>query len=173
MKIILDNDNIKVYLNKEYTKKIDVNNLSEFEEYFSRILLRLKKKYQLEISGYYDLKILYDEFYGFAITINRHDFEYPDFLDRQVDFDLTINKTNFFMYEISDPFEIDHKLLKNIMIYIYNKKLYLKLISDIGSLEMGRLLEFSNLISGEEVDQIINKGKIIFNWVYVYTLFII
>lgn len=44
MKIILDNDNIKVYLNKEYTKKIDVNNLSEFEEYFSRILLRLKKK---------------------------------------------------------------------------------------------------------------------------------
>jgi hypothetical protein len=38
---------------------------------------------------------------------------------------------------------------------------------------MGRLLEFSNLISGEEVDQIINKGKIIFNWVYVYTLFII
>ena len=163
MKIILDNDNIKVYLNKEHTKKIDVNNLSEFEEYFSRILLRLKKKYQLEISSYYDLKILYDEFYGFAITINRHDFECPDFLDRQVDFDLTINKTNFFMYEISDPFEIDHKLLKNIMIYIYNKKLYLKLISDIGSLEMGRLLEFSNLISGEEVDQIINKGKIIFN----------
>ena len=84
-------------------------------------------------------------------------------MDRQVDFDLTINKTNFFMYEISDPFEIDHKLLKNIMIYIYNKKLYLKLISDIGSLEMGRLLEFSKLISGEEVDQIINKGKIIFN----------
>lgn len=159
MKIIFENDEIKVYLNKEYTNKIDVNNISELEEYLSRILFRLKHDYQIEISGYYELKVLYDEFYGIVIILKRHNFEYDDLFESQVDLDLNINKTNFFLYEIDDLFVIDDNLLKKVVIYIYKQKLYLKLISNIETLEMGRLLEFSNLICGDKVNKSLIREK--------------
>ncbi|MDD2181234.1 MAG: hypothetical protein PHW32_02570 [Bacilli bacterium] len=162
MKIVFENDNIKVYLNKEYTNKIDINNISKLEEYLSRILFRLKNDCQIEIIGYYELKILYDELYGIVIILNKNDYEYADLFESQIDLDLNINKTNFFLYEVDDLFVIDDKLLKKAVIYIYKQKLYLKLISNIETLEMGRLLEFSNLICGDKVSKIINKGKIIF-----------
>ncbi len=162
MKIILDGEDIKIYLNKEYTKITDINNIAELEEYLSKIFFRLKKEYKIEIVGYYELKILYDKFYGFIIILKKHDFEYSDLFESQIDLDLTINKTNFFLYEIDDLFVIENKIMKNATIYIYKQKLYLKLISDIPTLEMGKLMEFSNLIYGDEVNKIINKGKTIF-----------
>ncbi len=161
MKIVFDDDNIKVYLNKEYTKKIDVNNISELEEYLSKILFRLKMDYKFDINGYFELKILYDEFYGMILILNKHDFDYSDLFESQINLDLTINKTKFFLYEIGDPFFLEIKLLKESTIYIYNQKLYLKLISDIGTVGMGKLLEFSTLITGDEANKIINRGKII------------
>ena len=172
MKIIFENDDIKIYLNKEYTNNVDINNISELEEYLSRILFRLKNDYQIEIIGYYELKVLYDDFYGIVIILNKHNFEYADLFESQVDLDLNINKTNFFLYQVDDLFVIDDKLLKKVVIYIYKQKLYLKLISNIETLEMGRLLEFSNLICGDKVNKIINKGEIIFIWVYINTLFL-
>lgn len=172
MKIIFDKDTIQVYLNKEYTNELDINDLSSLEEYLSRILLRLKNDFLLDISGCYELKILYDKFYGVVLVLSKHDFENDYLFESQVDLDLNINKSNFFLYEIDDVFSIENKLLKNGTIYIYKQKLYLKLISNISSIEMGRLLEFSTLIYGENVNKIINKGRIIFIWVYIYTLFI-
>lgn len=162
MKIVFENDNIKVYLNKIYLKQLDINNRIVLEEYLREIFLKLRNNYQIKLNGYYGLKILYDKFYGLELVFNKYSFEYIDLFESQVDLDLTIDKTNFFLYEIEDPFIIDNKLLPKIIIYMYNDKIYLKLRSDISTLEMGRLLEFSNLISGNKVDLIINKGKKVF-----------
>ncbi len=162
MKIVFENDKIKIYLNREYLKKIDVDNILMLEKYLKKVFLKLKHHYQIEIKGYYELKILYDRFYGLGLDLNKYNFEYEDFFESQVDLDLTIDKTNFFLYQIEDPFIINNKILPKVRIYMYNKKLYLKLESDLSILEMGRLLEFSNLISGDKVDKIVDKGKIIF-----------
>ncbi len=160
MKIILEDDDIKIYLNKEYIKEIDISNLDRLEDYLSKVLVRLKKGYQLEILGYYELKILYDQFYGIALVLKKHDFE-DELFESQIDLDLNINKNNFFLYQIDDLESIENGLKKNFIIYLYNQKLYLKLTSEIHSLQMAKLLEFCNIVSGDKVKKIVSKGKII------------
>lgn len=161
MKIILEGDEIKVYLNKEYLKDIDISNTKQLEEYLSKILFKLKKGYGLEILGYYELKVLYDQFYGMVILLKKHNFDYDDLFESQIDLDLTINRTNFFLYEIDDLTIIKKDILKKFTVYLYKQKLYLKLSSELPSIEMGKLMEFSNLIYGDEVNKIINRGKIL------------
>ena len=160
MKIILEDDDIKIYLNKEYIKEIDISNLDRLEDYLSKVLVRLKKGYQLEILGYYELKILYDQFYGIALVLKKHDFE-DELFESQIDLDLNINKNNFFLYQIDDLESIENEIKKNFIIYLYNQKLYLKLTSEIHSLQMVKLLEFCNIVSGDKVKKIVSKGKII------------
>ena len=57
VKLTLQNNEIIIYLNKTYIKNIDLQNKKILENYLNKLLNKIKNKYELYISGYYDVKI--------------------------------------------------------------------------------------------------------------------
>ena len=75
VKLTLQNNEIIIYLNKTYIKNIDLQNKKILENYLNKLLNKIKNKYELYISGYYDVKIYLSEEYGIIINIEKENLD--------------------------------------------------------------------------------------------------
>lgn len=156
LKTIIEDDKIIVFLNKDKIKNIDFKDEEKLEDYFKSIFLNLNKKYDIELSGYYNINIYKDNNYGAIIEMENDDLDYYNYFN-QIDMKINISHIPIFLYEIEYSF-LNSNILKNVICYKYLDKLYLKIL-DVDKCDFFQILEFSNIIYGGKVDEVLNYGK--------------
>lgn len=161
MKILInDENNIIIFLNKIICYDLDLNDKDDLEDYFKKLFQNLKNNYNLNLNGYLILDIYIDKIYGYIIEIIKEDLEYFDYFDNQVEMRIIINEDIEFLYKIDDILNLDKDLLKKVEIYKQKDNFYLSLRKNINNLELGQILEQSDIIY-KNTDDIFNYGKLI------------
>lgn len=160
MKLIVDNNKFIVFLNKD--KNIDFDNKLKMEKYFKDLFSKIKNKYNIDISGYYNIDIYIDKYYGSIIEIEDEQLDYYDYFN-QIDMEINVLKNSLFLYEINYEF-LDKKILDKVICYKINDKIYLQIISDIDDLLLAKITEYGHILYGKEVDKIIKQGKKVKLW---------
>ena len=149
MKIVINsNDDFILFFNKLNDISLDDN----YEEEFKKIFLKLKRYYSINISGFYNVYVYIDNYYGTILRVIKDEF---DLYYKQIDMHITIENINF-LYKVSDYFFI--KNLNNYNIYYYNSCFYLEIIEKLIDKDMMNLIENSEIIYND-IDIIRNKGK--------------
>lgn len=155
MKLILyDESNMILFLNHLSIPKIDFEDKDELEDYFRELFLKLHEKYNLEISGYYQIDIYLDSYYGAIIEIEKEVLEYYVYDDNQIDMRICVHQTPV-LYELEEYIPFHQKYYDTIY---YQDKWYIKLKGKINDIDLGRLLEYATIHYGEDTNQIIKNG---------------
>ena len=146
MKLIVD-DSIKIYLNKLYLKKIDINDKFAIK----KIINSFVRKYDIDISGFIDVKIHVDKNYGIIIEINK-ELDYFDYFKDELEMNIEIID-DVFLYET------DYLEFKNCgNFYKFNDMFYL-CVNKINDFKLGKLIENSKIIYGDRAKKIKNESN--------------
>ncbi|MBR3199527.1 MAG: hypothetical protein IKG27_05905 [Bacilli bacterium] len=149
---LLKGEDIMIYINKEYLKKDFTEN--KIEELIKEII----KNYNINLKGYYNVKIYKDEKYGIIINISKEELEYLDYFNNEVNLNIEMCKDSF-LYKIYDLYSIKN-ILKKLRIRKYNDSFYIE-PKDITNVEFGIILENSIIIYGNEANKIKNKSDVL------------
>lgn len=160
MKLIVDNNKFIVFLNKD--ENIDFDNKTKMEKYFKDLFSKIKNKYNVDISGYYNIDIYIDKYYGSIIEIEDEQLDYYTYFN-QIDMEINVLKNSLFLYEIGYEF-LDKKILDKVICYKINDKIYFQIISDIDDLLLAKIIEYGHILYGKEVDKIVKQGKKVKLW---------
>jgi hypothetical protein len=162
MKIeVINNNKTIIYINKEYTKDLNLYEKEKLELYFRDLFVKLKDIYEVDIFGYYDIMVYRDINYGGIIILEKEDSEYFSYYGKQIDMCIKIDNNDLFLYQVDDLFVIDKNIMEMVKVYKYKNKLYLRIIDSISTYQMGLLMEQSQLTYGDKVRDIIKYGKVI------------
>lgn len=156
MKTIMDDNKIIVFLNNEKIKDINIQDENELEDYLKSIFLKLNKKYDIQLNGYYEIIVYKDNNYGIILEIVNDELDYYDYFN-QIDMKIIFSKVDSFLYEIKYEF-LTNELLKNNICYRYLDKMYLK-FQNMDSIKYSNLIELSSIIYGNKVIEILKYGK--------------
>lgn len=157
LKTIMEDKKIIVFLNSDEIKNIDFSDDESLEEQFKEIFLKLNKKYDIELNGYYEVNIYKDGNYGIILEIITEDFDYYNYFN-QIDMKINISKLSSFLYEIKYEF-LNNDIFENCICYKYLNKIYLKVLDNIDRYTYFKILELSNVLYGEKIEEIIRYGK--------------
>jgi len=157
LKTIMEDKKIIVFLNNDEIKSIDFSDDELLEEQFKEIFLKLNKKYDIELNGYYEINIYKDNNYGLIMEIVTEDFDYYNYFN-QIDMKINISKLSSFLYEIKYEF-LNSDIFENCICYKYLNKIYLKVLDNIDKYTYFKILELSNVLYGEKIEEIIRYGK--------------
>ncbi len=144
MKVIQNGNQIIVYQNKYALETVDFDN-NELEEQLRTLFLKLRQDYEIQIKGYYNIDVYTDDAYGSIIELNKEEIEYFDYFDNEIDMRIILHDPKSFLYCLSDPFSIPSKLRNKLNIYWKENKAYAEIKKPMYNLEIGQLLEFSDL----------------------------
>lgn len=152
MKIVNQDENcMTIFLNKNYIKDLNFDIKKDLEDYFKKMFLKLKRHYDINISGYYNIEVYIDDNYGLIMKLNKEEIEYYDYFDNQIDMRIVI-KNNKFLYRVMDPFIMNDILDHNI--YLYKDRYYIDLINSVDEKIMMKIIEFSDILFDDEVDSV-------------------
>ena len=140
MKVDSSKDKITIYT----YKKEDSNNIND---YIKELILRLKKKYKINIFGFYEINIYINDKVGMIIDIIKDDEDYfYDLLDLKIKvYENSPVYLKFNDYFLNDEFKF--KILDN---YYYID------VENISKEKFLSMIEFCNLVYGEDLE-ILNK----------------
>lgn len=148
MKIeLVDDYNYTLYLNNLYIKDLNLDNNEDIENYLKKLFLIIKDRYDIDISGMFEIDIYVNNKYGIVIDIFKEDLEYLDYFSNQIDMQVNIIKDSIFLYELDSFIEKD--------LYKYNHKYYI----DVEDIDDPIIYEQGNLIFGEHVIEVLKYGK--------------
>ena len=137
----IDDVTTNIFIKKELMNQVNFENLDELEKYLKDLFKMLDDKYNITIEGFYDIVIYIDNNYGVALSLKREDFEYYNYLKKQVDMNIITKKTKF-VYEIDD---INFNFLNKFETIKFNDKLYLIIKNKLTNREMLILSENSKV----------------------------
>ena len=148
MKLIFKDNKIIVFLNKPVKLK-EIKS----EDYFKKLFINVKNKYNLKLNGYYKINVFVDKFYGSIIEIENEELDYYDYFN-QIDMEIkVINST--FLYQINYDY-LTKDILEKVNIYKIKDKLYIKILEqDI----LNKIIEYSKIIYDESVKKILKASK--------------
>ena len=152
MKIDVMDNKIIIYLKKEIIGNMDFNNVEILEDYFRKLIIKLNNLYNINIEGFYIIKVFIDKIYGIVLEMEPEDIDYCPI--NQIEMRI-MQEHETFLYEIDSPFEID-----NTDIFIKDFKYYLKINSNIKYKDYISILENSHIIY-KNTANIIKYGNII------------
>ena len=154
LKVIDENNFIIFIINKRVIPELEEDNISV---YLKKILLKIKSTLKLDVYGYYDVYIYFDEHYGMIIKLIREEVEYLNYYSKQIEMKIIVTDNQFF-YELEDINDIGKKILDKCNVYLYNNQIYLELKSSINFVLLGNLIENSKIVY-ENTDIIKKNGK--------------
>lgn len=148
MKLIFKDNKIIVFLNKPVKLK-EIKS----EDYFKKLFINVKNKYNLKLNGYYKINVFVDKFYGSIIEIENEELDYYDYFN-QIDMEIkVINST--FLYQINYDY-LTKDILEKVNIYKIKDKLYIKILEqDI----LNKIIEYSKIIYDESAKEILKASK--------------
>ena len=153
LKFSIIDEEIKVEIFKSLIN-FDISCHSEVENYIKQLMLSLKRK-GYNISGFYIVKVYYNESFGLIIKIIKEDD--LELFKELVDLKITIYPKSKMFLEIDDYF-----LIKNYKdIYLANGKYYID-VNLIKEDDLFKLCEFSKVVLEEDFKKIKNKKLIVF-----------
>lgn len=144
LKVQFNNNDYVIYLKKDIIKSVNFNVKDELEIYFKSLFRKLKKIYNIEIKGFYNIKVYIDKYYGVVLEIQKEDYSYYDYLDNQVDMKITTINTSF-LYQVDDIILND-----KVSVFKIKDNIFLSIKEQLDYNEMNILLEFGKLIYNTE-----------------------
>lgn len=160
VKLVMHKDNIIVFLNKTYIQNIDLTDKSSVEKYLGKLILQIKRKYDIELYGYYNITLYVDMNYGIIINIKKEELEYLDYFNNELEMNIEVIEDSF-LYQIEDIFSLDKYILNKFEIYKNKEKLFLKAKENISDIELGLILENAKMMYGKKAKEIILKSQIV------------
>lgn len=157
MKTVIKDDKIVVFLNKNNIFDLDFNDEKKLKEYFKKLFSQLKKNYNYEVSGYFNIDVYKDKNYGMILEIENEQLDYYSYFN-QIDMKINIYKDSLFLYEIGYNF-LNADIIKNVICYRYIDKIYLEIKKEINDIIFAKILEYSDIIYGDEVQDIKKNSK--------------
>ena len=157
----LNDDNLIVFLNKIYINKYKLSIKDNLEDYFRNLFKILSDYYNIEIRGYYNIKIYEDNIYGFIIDIKREEIDFYNYYDDHIDMKINIIKNNKFIFQIDDCSLIEHNILKYIRLLKEHKNLYFVPKKTINQYGLGYIEENCKIIYGKKAHEILDRGEYI------------
>ncbi len=158
LKVVVDN-NIIVFLTKSYIKNIDLTSKRVLESYLNKLINKIKNKYDLDITGFYNVKIYIDENYGIIIDIIKETLDYPEYF---TDLDMNIEVIeDDFIYMFDDIPILNENILMKFDKYKYKDKIYLIQIQNTNEIELGIVVENAKIIYGKKAKKIIKKAEMV------------
>ena len=159
MKLIID-ENIVFFLNKIYLDNVDIKDESLIEKKLIKLINKIQKQYNIDLNGYYNVYIYKDKNYGLIIEMEKEKLDYLDYFNNQIELNIDIIEDTF-LYKIDNIFTIDKTLLEKLIIYINKDEIYLKIKENINDIELGQIIENSQIIYGNKAKSIKKQSKII------------
>lgn len=159
MKLIID-ENIVFFLNKIYLDNIDIKDESLIEKKLIKLINKIQKQYTIDLNGYYNVYIYKDKNYGLIIEMEKEKLDYLDYFNNQIELNIEIIEDTF-LYKTDNIFTIDKTLLEKLIIYINKDEIYLKIKENINDIELGQIIENSQIIYGNKAKSIKKQSKII------------
>ena len=152
---LLNLDNITIYLNKDYLKKIKFNLEENVEKEFKKLFLKIKNIYNINMCGYYEVVVYENALYGIIIELEKDDDEYVKIFGDTLDMKIVFKFDSDIYYELE---EFDKYDFNKYHLYYYNDKFYIELKDkNINYREYLRLLENSTIIYGNNLKEIENN----------------
>ena len=149
-------EKITIFINKCLLDGVNLNEKKEVEQYLKKLFRRLNEYYNVTINGYYDVDLYIDNFYGIVLDLKKDDISYYDYYENYVDMRIVYHQTDF-LYEVDNFWNSD-----KVDNYIYDGKIYAKVINKTGVNEMLELIEHST-IAYKDTGSILTKAKICVN----------
>lgn len=159
MKLIID-ENIVFFLNKIYLDNVDIKDESLIEKKLIKLINKIQKQYTIDLNGYYNVYIYKDKNYGLIIEMEKEKLDYLDYFNNQIELNIEIIEDTF-LYKTDNIFTIDKTLLEKLIIYINKDEIYLKIKENINDIELGQIIENSQIIYGNKAKSIKKQSKII------------
>ena len=150
MKIELNQDITIIYLKKEIMGLLDFNNVDSLEEYLRKLICNLKNIYNIDIKGFYNIKIYIDNLYGAILELEAEDLDYGDYFN-QIEMRIIPIYTDFL-------YQIDDYLFNLGKLYLYKNNIYLKANKDISYKDYIRVMDYAKIVYNN-TDKIIDYGK--------------
>lgn len=127
----------------------DSANTNNINDYIKKLLLRLKKKYKMKFTGFYQINIYKNSLIGLIIDIIKEDEE--DYFYDLVDLKIKVYENSTIYLEFNDYFFNNKKKIKNL-----NNKYYMQ-IDNIDKSDFLSMIEFGELIYGKEAEKVKEK----------------
>lgn len=157
LKTIFQNEKIIVYLKKTAIDNFDLTDEEKLEQYFKDLFLSLKKRYDLEVNGYYNIDVYADKYYGMILEIENMDADYYRYFSG-IDMKINVLKDSSFLYEID--FECLEKIdLRKFICYQENDKIYLQIKDVVDDIALGSILEYACIVYGDRTRDILKYSK--------------
>ena len=119
MKCTIENKKIIVYVEK-YTKNY-LDDIDYLEDYFRKIFIKLKEKYDIKIQGFCNVDV-YTDNSDMVLEIEEEK-ELVDYYEDIIDMKISIHESTF-LYEVLNIFNINKYI--NGDIFLYKNKFYIK-----------------------------------------------
>lgn len=148
MKLTFKDNKIVVFLNKPIKLK-EIKS----EDYFRKLFINIKNKYNLKLNGYYKINVYMDKFFGSVIEIENQEIDYYDYFN-QIDMEIKVIMSTF-LYEINYEY-INKSILDKIIIYKLKDKLYIKILDES---VINRIIEYSKIIYDNSAKIILKTSK--------------
>ena len=139
---LIDDLTLDIYIIKELIFDVDFKNKDDLERYLKKLFKNLKNNYCIELSGFYDITVYIDKYYGIILHLEKENLDYYDCFKNQVDMKLIIVDTEF-SYCVDD---IPNKILNKVNVCINDNNIYLKIKEELTKSEMMNLVENSRVV---------------------------
>ena len=139
-----------IYLKKEIMGILDFNNIDNLEEYLRKIINNLKTIYNIDIKGFYNIKVYIDDLYGAILELEAEDLDYGDYFN-QIEMRIIPIYTDFL-------YQIDDCMFKLGKIYSYKNNIYLKIDKDISFKDYISVMDYAKIVYNN-TDKIIDYGR--------------
>lgn len=155
----LNDDNYIVFLNRLYIGNNNFELKKDFEEYFKNFFKILNSYYNIDVIGYYDIQIFCDNLYGYVLEIKREQMDFYDYYHDHIDMKIIINDKQKFIYKMKSNSTLNKEVLKFCYLRKLNNEIYLIPKKTITQIQLGNLLENSDIVYGDKALEIQNKTE--------------
>ncbi len=155
MRVVCSDDIVSLYINKVYFQNFDFSDKCFLESYLKKILKMLSNRYNLFFDGFYDINMYTDINYGVIIDVIREDLEYFDYFNNQIQMNIKVIETSF-LYEL---FDFPTFSIEMFDVYKFSDKIYVKIKEQMDVIMLGKLIELSRIIYGNEAQKILKLAK--------------
>lgn len=145
---MIDNDNYKVFINSSYLDNFDINNNSELGKYIKKIILKIRKIYNVILEGFYEVHVYILKNIGLILQIDNVD----KYISKTIDLKIIVHNDEEIFLKISDYELLDKcKSIKYLDNYFYIN------VDDIELKDIFAVFEHYEVIYGDELNDIKKK----------------
>lgn len=136
----IDNDYYKVFINSGYIDEFDINNNGELGKYIKKIILKIRKIYNMILEGFYEVHVYILKHLGMILEIKNID----SYLSKTIDLKIIVHNDEEIYLQIPE-----YELLEEYKNFKYlNNSFYLN-ANNIKERDVFKVNEHYKLIYGD------------------------